>query len=326
MDAAIANLYFSDMPPAAPASPRMRLPRARPVPAYFLYGEPLRPPDERVVHVETIAARSTLHDWTIRPHRHRDLHQVLLVRRGRVELQLDGRAEAARSPLTIVVPPGVVHSFRFQPQTVGFVVSFSTGLARELAAANPGMLEFLEQPAALGLERVKLAETDLWRLSAMMLREFGRSAEGRRAALRGLLGALLANVMRLGRDAAFTAAARASPDRELVARFRQQVERRFREHASISGYAAQLQASTARLRRACLSVTGQSPVQLVHLRLLVEAERQLRYTSMPVAQVAYHLGFDDPAYFSRFFARRIGSSPRAFRVRHGLETRNAQER
>ena len=325
MDSTIANLYFSDMGTALSRSGRARSARARPVPAFFLYGEPLRPPDERIIHVETIAARSKLHDWNIRPHRHRDLHQVLLLQHGRVEVRLDSRSESARCPLAIVVPPGIVHSFRFQPGTVGLVVSFATGLARELAAASPGMREFLDGAATLSLERAKRDDSDLWLLGVMLLREFGRSAKGRHAALRGLLGALLANVMRLGRDDGSDALVAASPDRELVARFRQQVERRFREHVNIAGYAVELQASEARLRRACLAVAGQPPIEVVHLRLLIEAERQLRYTSMPVAQVAYHLGFDDPAYFSRFFSRRIGVSPRAFRVRHGLETRSPEE-
>jgi AraC family transcriptional activator of pobA len=40
---------------------------------------------------------------------------------------------------------------------------------------------------------------------------------------------------------------------------------------------------------------------------------------MPVAQVAFYLGFDDPAYFSRFFMRRMGLTPRAFRTRDGPE-------
>jgi AraC family transcriptional activator of pobA len=56
-------------------------------------------------------------------------------------------------------------------------------------------------------------------------------------------------------------------------------------------------------------------VALIHLRMIVEAERQLRYTTMPVAQVAYLLGFEDPAYFTRFFRRHSGLSPKAFRAR-----------
>jgi AraC family transcriptional activator of pobA len=148
----------------------------------------------------------------------------------------------------------------------------------------------------------------------MLLREFARSAPGRHVALKGLLGALLANLLRLVHAPQEAASGATGPERELVAHFRRLVESRFRTHASVSKYSEQLRVSQARLRRACLSVAGQSPVELVHLRLLVEAERQLRYTSMSIAQVAYHLGFEDPAYFSRFFTRRMRKSPRAFRA------------
>jgi AraC family transcriptional regulator, transcriptional activator of pobA len=52
---------------------------------------------------------------------------------------------------------------------------------------------------------------------------------------------------------------------------------------------------------------------MVHARLLVEAARQLRYPASSVAEVAYLFGFEDPAYFSRFFKERMRVSPRAFR-------------
>ncbi len=44
-----------------------------------------------VVHCETIAARSVLHDWVVTVHRHARLHQVLLIERGGGEATLDGR-------------------------------------------------------------------------------------------------------------------------------------------------------------------------------------------------------------------------------------------
>ena len=87
----------------------------------------------------------------IRPHRHRDLHQVLVTQRGRAEVRLDGRDEALRSPVAIVVPPGVVHSFRFHPDTAGLVISFAPTLSRELSTATAGMVEFLEAPTAVAL-------------------------------------------------------------------------------------------------------------------------------------------------------------------------------
>jgi AraC family transcriptional activator of pobA len=63
----------------------------------------------------------------------------------------------------------------------------------------------------------------------------------------------------------------------------------------------------------CLAATGQSPIQLIHARIVLEAKRQLHYTDRPINEIAFALGFDDPAYFTRFFTRLSGASPRAFR-------------
>ena len=301
------------------ARSRPRYPRSgealRAIPAYFLYGEPLQAPDERLIHVETIAARSKLHNWNIRPHRHRDLIQLLLLYRGHVAARLDDASLALDAPAVVVIPPGAVHSFTFQPNTSGIVISFAPGLLLELAAPESGIREFLECPTAAALAMAAVRETDLRALGDMLLREFTRSAPGRQTALRGLLGAMLANVLRLAREAAGRAPGAAAPERELVARFRRLIEERYRSHVSVCSYVTQLGVSESKLRRACLDVTGQSPIELVHLRVLVEAERQLRYTTMSIAQIAYHLGYEDPAYFTRFFTRRTKVSPRRFRAR-----------
>ena len=55
------------------------------IPRFFLYGEPPRDADERFLHVETIADRSRLYEWRIRPHAHRDLHQLLVISRAAVK-------------------------------------------------------------------------------------------------------------------------------------------------------------------------------------------------------------------------------------------------
>jgi len=47
---------------------------------------------------------------------------------------------------------------------------------------------------------------------------------------------------------------------------------------------------------------------------LLEAKRDLVYTTMTIGQVSDRLGFSDPAYFSRFLKRGTGQSPKQFRV------------
>jgi AraC family transcriptional activator of pobA len=269
------------------------------------------------VHVETIAARSSLHDWKIRAHRHRNLHQVLIVWRGPVEAQLDGNRTVLRGPAFVIVPPLTVHSFQFGKQTDGLVVTFSACLAHEILRDTSNLAEVLQRPAAATFRAAQLTATDLKQLASMMLRESSRSATGRDSALHGLLTTLLTNVLRISEGAAAPSPNAANREREMVAHFREVIERRYRGHLEVSAYAREIGTSEAALRKACLRVAGQSPTQLVHARMLIEAERQLRYTGMSITQIAYYLGFEDPAYFSRFFAKGMGASPRSFRREAG---------
>ena len=287
------------------------------VPAFYLYGEPVRSPDAATVHVETIAARSSLHDWKIRAHRHRDLHQILIVWRGPIEAQLDGRKSALRSPAVVIVPPLTVHSFEFGKQTDGLVVTFSACLAHDIFRDTIKLADALHQPTAAQFSRAELMVADIEQLAAMLMRESSQYATGRDSALRGLLTTLVTNVLRISERAAALPPSVASRDRELVAQFREMVERRYRGHLDVCAYASEIGTTEAALRRACRRVAGQSPTQLVQARMLIEAERQLRYTGMSITQIGYYLGFEDPAYFSRFFAKGKGTSPRDFRRSSG---------
>ncbi|HTY93595.1 MAG TPA: helix-turn-helix domain-containing protein [Steroidobacteraceae bacterium] len=285
----------------------------REIPAYLLYGEPAGASDSSTFHVETIAARSALLDWKIGAHRHRDLHQVMLIQRGRVTASLDMLRLALKAPALVIVPPGCVHAFHFQAHSEGLVLSLSVRRLRIMARELQGIAEILETPLAVHLDPTAGRETDLDALAAMLLREFARSAVVRESALDGLLAAFLANVLRLARPEHSDRNPVLTRELELVARFREQIGRHYRKHTDIARYARQLGASETRLRRACRAVAGESPIGMVQRRLLVEAERQLRYTSMTVSQVAWYLGFKDPSYFSRFFQRARGTSPRSFR-------------
>jgi AraC family transcriptional regulator, transcriptional activator of pobA len=298
-----------------PPKGALKSPRPSPVPAFFLYGEAPRAPDEATAHIETIAARSRLHDWTIQPHRHRDLHQILLVKEGAVTARLDRGTTALKSPCLVVAPPGVVHAFEFEVDTVGWICSFSVGLAQDMCGRSADFRAFLERPTAVALASSTLTATDLMPLCDMLLREFERSALGRESALRGLLGAWTANVYRTCQSRVRDSNEADTRKSEVVAKFRESIECHLQEHADIETHCRAVGVSESQLRRACLAVTGQAPVALVQLRMLVEAERQLRYTAMSIAQVAYYLGFDDPAYFSRFFRRQTGVSPKGFRAR-----------
>ena len=56
-----------------------------------------------------------------------------------------------------------------------------------------------------------------------------------------------------------------------------------------------------------------SPIEYYLTLKLTEAKRLLRESSVTVRQVSEILGFESPEYFSRYFKKRVGHSPRDFR-------------
>jgi AraC family transcriptional activator of pobA len=284
----------------------------RAVPAFFLYGEPAREADARFLHLESIAARSRPADWTIRAHAHRDLNHLLLVTRGGGTMRVESERLAFAAPALLVAAAGAVHGFDFEPETEGHVLTLSEAYVRELAARQPEARGLFAACRALGLDEAAFAEHRFAEQMEGLGRELVWSAPGRAMALEGRLLCILAGALRvvdsLDRPVA------ASPAAALVARFREAVEQRFRSRTGVDAYAALLAVTPSRLRQSCLAAAGASPSALVHARVMVEAKRLLLYTGMTVAEVGYDLGFEDPAYFTRFFAEREGRAPSAFRA------------
>jgi len=91
------------------------------------------------------------------------------------------------------------------------------------------------------------------------------------------------------------------------------VELSFREELTLPDYANRLHCSVAQLRSSCLAATDKGPQELIQQRKLLEAKRLLFHSSSSVKEIAYALGFEDPAYFGRFFKRLTHTSPDSFR-------------
>ena len=80
--------------------------------------------------------------------------------------------------------------------------------------------------------------------------------------------------------------------------------------------ADRLKVSVPELRRTVQAATGVGPKDLVIQLRMSRAQSLLADTSLPVQRIASLTGYDDPAYFSRLFARKTGSSPSHFRREH----------
>ncbi|MGV6875030.1 helix-turn-helix domain-containing protein [Pseudochelatococcus sp. B33] len=283
------------------------------IPHYYLYGDQEADVELDFLHIEPIRDRSGPNDWRIRPHAHPDHMQVLLVRDGGGTIRLEERALPIPAPGVLVVPVGIVHQIDFTPGTDGFVVTAALGCLKAATAGDPRLATAAGRPAVYSLEGTGVSIPAVFDTFHWLHREFIWSAPGRRTAIIAQFMRILVVVLRLYVTHDDPGIAAPDRDYDLLVRYRALLETHFRSERSLSFYANALAVTPARLNTACKARAGKTASDLLYERVIIEAKRYLVYTESSVAQVAHLTGFDDPAYFNRFFAQRIGISPGAFR-------------
>lgn len=291
------------------------------IPQYFLYGETTQDVDERFLHVESIAERSRRHDWTIEPHAHRDLYHLLLVQKGGGTFHAEGGAHGFGSSTLISVPRSCVHGFDFKNGTDGWIVTASGVLLTRITREHAELSPVFDEASVIAIAQPSVPAFAA--LFDALVAEFRGNLPVRKAAAESWLTTISIAVLRRRLELAPNAAPALSADARLASKYRTLVEANYRSPMSIADYAAKLCISQERLRVACVRTAGSSPLALLNARRLLEAKRSLLYTNMSVALIAESCGFPDPAYFSRFFTRCTGQSPRAYRLRKRPTIRGA---
>jgi AraC family transcriptional activator of pobA len=296
------------------------MPRSSALPLFHLYGDP---PDDQAfdfIHIETISSRSSIHDWTIRAHRHRNLFQILLIVRGGGEMTFEAQTIAFEAPAAIIVPATVAHGFRFRPEaTEGWVVTFTEDVARGLGDRSGEALATLRALAAEPvLPLAGDAELDrICRLCADLDEERFLARDGHRFAMRGYLALIAIAVARLAASRARSGSATLMPADPTVDALRYLVEEHFRKERQLAFYAGKLAMTPDRLNDHVKRAAGVTAGHLIRQRVLSEAKRQLVFTNQPIHEIAYDLTFADPSHFTRFFRKQTGTTPQAFREQGG---------
>jgi AraC family transcriptional regulator, transcriptional activator of pobA len=245
------------------------------------------------------------------PHRH-DYHELLWVRAGSGRHLLDGSPLPVRPGAITVIGRGQVHVFEHADEVDGALVRFRDEL---LLGTTPGWLlaDRVGRNVPVPAREVERLES----IVAALVAECGLPADVRSADLqRHLISALLLLVARWHAEARAERCGEADrADLALHHRFTRALEADFARHHGAGHYAEVLGVTAATLWRALSHATGRSTKELILERVMLEAARLLRFTDLPVQQVAQGVGFADPLYFSRAFKRQYGEAPISYRMR-----------
>lgn len=98
--------------------------------------------------------------------------------------------------------------------------------------------------------------------------------------------------------------------------FQDLLERNFAKLKKVNDYAKLICISEKRLAIATTKVLGETPKAVINNRILMEAKRFLVHTNLTVKEIGQKLGFEDSAYFVRYFKKNTENTPLEFREKY----------
>lgn len=91
------------------------------------------------------------------------------------------------------------------------------------------------------------------------------------------------------------------------------IDKHYREQMSVSDISRALGTSTSYLSRIFKETTGETIIRTINNKRIEKAKMYLKETDYKVYEIADILGFENVTYFSRFFKKHIGLSPKDYK-------------
>ncbi len=285
----------------------------KPIPTYALYGEFLSATESDPVHHETIRERSSKHGWDIKLHRHEALSQFFLFETPGVQVQAGEVAFRTTGPTILCVPPMVTHGFQFPKDIVGDVLSFPLEQLEDtarnrLSVFTQGKPRVMTPTPTLNFDGVR-------QITRHLARAFHAFEADRTELLQHLIQTLLI-YLTAGQPqhiAPATGGIDLTKHEQQCQTFCKLIEQKYTSDAAVGWYAHALGVSPPHLTRISKRILGATPNDLITRRRMIEAERLLKFTLHPIADIALRVGYRDAPYFNRAFKRWHGVSPGVFR-------------
>lgn len=215
---------------------------------------------------------------------------------GEVLADVDGHPYVLRGQDCALIPPQSAYSVQYFKDCIGYMGAFSSGLLRNsghkvLRINTPSVM-------TMPMEDKVFFDELLVRMTRFQ-DDF--------PTLQGLLEVLLCQFDNVIPQSDATASSR------LCSAYLARVFDTMRQFSSVADYAGELGVTPNHLTRVVKSETGRSAGEWIENARLSLARTLLHDPAIPISEISYRLGFEDPAYFSRFFRKLVGMSPTDFR-------------
>lgn len=245
----------------------------------------------------------------------RNYFEIIWVKKGEAVLQVDTMQYAVGNDVLCCLVPGQI-CLPVQPgQAEGWSITFSPELLQRMSNLRELMYLFEQSVMNKRLLCVTAGEELAGELEGLihhMIKECSSNLRFRWELLEGLLNILLIYFVRKLDNTVQQQSV--SRETELARRFMAQLKQHFMTRKRVADYAALLHVTPNYLNRSVKHVTGFPVRHHIQQQVVLEAKRQIIYHHAgSMKEVAYQLGFDNLAHFSKFFKHNSGMSFSDFR-------------
>lgn len=240
----------------------------------------------------------------MKPYAHRDdYYMVVLLTGGSAAIEIDFERKELKAGSIFVVSPWQVHNKPTGEEwnADGWLLAFSPEILSE--SDTRAIDEYSISPRPFSLHRNTME--DICALCSIM--ERNRENDRVSKALASAVKSMVVSTLSVSGNEI------CGRYRMLTSKLRNLLDAHMPEEKRPGAYASMLNISEVYLNEAVKGATGLSASAYIRSRVIIQAKRQLVYTSLSAKEIAYTLGYEDYAYFSKLFKKGAGMSPVEYR-------------
>lgn len=249
------------------------------------------------------------------PHRH-DFYTVLLIKDSLGVHNIDFNVYEMTGKQVFFVSPGQVHQIIEQKKSYGYVFMFSY----DFLALNNIPINFIDNLNLFNdygnTPPLPVSWQEIEKLSGFceqMLELYQTPIKFIDQALGSLLQLFLINCNNLC-SLFIENTQTQEAGNSILRNFKLLVNEKFTSWHTTGEYAYALHVTPDHLTRVIKSLSGKTAKDYIQSRIIVAAKRLLYFSDEPLKEIAYNLGFSEPANFSAFFKKCTGIAPSEFRI------------
>lgn len=242
---------------------------------------------------------------------HRDENYIFIFQEsGTSSLMIDFKETKLQNRVSCCILPGQVHYEISSFDSKGYIIALNSDLLPEYVRNTFDQFHIANMPCEFDAIWAKKIKSAVQLLELMIENPQSEKYDSNiiksiSNALASLFAAIFSQELAKNENS--------DHSETLTYQFKKLLQREFKIIKSPKEYAAKLNISAAYLNQVVKKNTGMPLSYWIQQEIILEAKRLLFFTHFTVKEIAFNLGYEDPAYFSRLFLKSTGFSPLSFR-------------